>query len=132
MNKSILKYPNNPPLGYLDINSLKNKITDTWKVTGKLSLDYFVFSKAKLDEIFPSAQFNKSNYEIRNWWDRNKNGDGLKEFVKKGLITKWIKGYKTQICEISWFGFAISKKSGPALVCIGHPFIITLSFSLKS
>ena len=65
------------------------------KLIGKLSLDYFVISEIKLDEGFPSAQFNISNYEIINGRDRDKNGGGLKEFVRKGFITKRLKDYLT-------------------------------------
>ena len=58
-----LKYPTNPLIGYLNINSLRNKIINVWGVVRKLSLDYFVIGETKLDESFPSTQFNKSNYE---------------------------------------------------------------------
>ena len=66
LSKNRIKYPTNPLIGYLDINSLRNKIIDVRKVIAKLSLNYFAISKTKLDESFPSAQFNISNYEIRN------------------------------------------------------------------
>ena len=46
-----------------------------------LSLTYFVISETKLDETFPSAQFNLDEYEIRARRDRNKFGGGLLEFV---------------------------------------------------
>ena len=75
-----------------------------------MSLDYFVISETKLDESFPSAQFNISKYEIRNRRDRNKNGGGLIEFVRKGFITKRLKDYETQICETICSEFTVSKK----------------------
>ena len=54
----------NPVIGYLNINSLQNKLTDL-KVTLKyLSLDYFVLSETTLAESFPSAQFTLDSYEI--------------------------------------------------------------------
>ena len=110
MSKNRLKYPTNPLIGCLNINSLRNKIIDVREVTGKLSLDYFVISETKLDESFPSAQFNISNYEIRNRRDRDKNGGGLIEFVRKGFITKRLKDYETQICETICSEFTISKR----------------------
>ena len=54
----------------------------------KLQLDYFVQSETKLDHSFPSAQFYIENFEIRNRRDRDDNGGGLIEFVRKGFITK--------------------------------------------
>ena len=110
MSKNRLKYPTNPLIGYLNINSLRNKIIDVREVIGKLSLDYFVISETKLDESFPSAQFNISNCEIRNRRDRDKNGGGLIEFVRKGFITKRLKDYETQICETICSEFTISKR----------------------
>ena len=110
MSKNRVKYPTNPLISYLNINSLRNNIIDVREVTGKVSLDYFVISETKLDESFPSAQFNISNYEIRNRRDRDKNGGRLIEFVRKGFITKRLKDYETQICETICSEFTVSKK----------------------
>ena len=66
LSKNRLKYPTNPLIDYLNINSLRNKIIDVRDVIGKLSLDYCVISETTSDESVPSAQFNISNYEIRN------------------------------------------------------------------
>ena len=62
--------PSNPLIGYLNINSLRNKIIDI--------------------ESFPNSQFLIENFEIRKRKDRNKNGGGLIEYVSKGLICKEI------------------------------------------
>ena len=118
LSKNRLKYCANPLIGYLNINSLRNKIIDVWEVIGKLSFDYFVISGTKLDESFPSAQFNISDYEIRNWRDRDTNDGGLIEFVRKGFITKRLKDYKTQICETICSELQYPRKNGSALVCI--------------
>ena len=45
---------------------------DVREVIGKLSLCYFVLSETKLDESFPSGQFNIRNYGVRNRRDRKK------------------------------------------------------------
>ena len=60
-----VKYHNNPLLGYLKINSLRNKVTDLRIIFKDLSLDYFVLSEAKLDESFPTVQFTSEGYETR-------------------------------------------------------------------
>ena len=73
---------------YLNINSLRNKAIEVREVIGKVSSDYFVISETKLDKSFPFAQFNTSNYELRNRRDRDKNRGGLKEFVRKGFINE--------------------------------------------
>ena len=75
-------------MGYLNINSLGNKIVDVREVFGKLQLDYLVLSETKLDDSFTSAQFYIENFEIKNPRRRDKIGGGLTEFVRKGFITK--------------------------------------------
>ena len=55
----------NPLFGFLNINSLRNKIIDLREVIRELSLDYFVLCETKLDDSFPSAQFKIDDYEIR-------------------------------------------------------------------
>ena len=57
LRKLWFKYPRNPLIGYLNINSLRNKIIDVQEMIGRLQLNYFVISETKLDSSFPSAQF---------------------------------------------------------------------------
>ena len=45
----------NPMIGYLNLNSLRNKIIDLREVLKHISLDYFVVSERKLDHSFPCA-----------------------------------------------------------------------------
>ena len=89
-----LKHNKNAIIGYLNINSLRNKLTDLKVILKYLSLDYFILSETKLDESFPNAQFTLDGYEIRERRDRNKFGGGLTEYVRKGLICN-----KTAKCE---------------------------------
>ena len=84
--KCKLQYPKNPAIGYLSINSLRNKIVDLREIMSDISLDYFVVSETKLDSSFPSAQFHINGYEVRARRDRDKSGGGLIEFVRKGFI----------------------------------------------
>ena len=88
LKKDRLNYPRNPLIGYLDINSIRNKISDIREVFGKLQLDYFVLSETKIDESFPSTQFNIYHYEIRNRRDRDKHGGGSFNFLGKFLSQK--------------------------------------------
>ena len=77
-----LKHRKNPLIGYLNINSLRNKITDLRVIMKTLSLDYLILSETKIDESFPTSQFNVEGYEIRVRRDRDKFGRGLIEFVR--------------------------------------------------
>ena len=74
--------------GYLNINSLRNKIHDLRLIIHDVHLDYFKISETKLDNSFPNAQLTINNYGIRARRDKDKYGGGLIEFVRKGLICK--------------------------------------------
>ena len=81
-------YPKNLLCGYLNINSLRNKIHDLRLIIHDVPIDYFVISETKLDNSFPNAQLTINNYEIRARRDRDKHGGGLIKFVRKDLICK--------------------------------------------
>ena len=82
-----------------------------------LSPDYLVLSKTKLGNSFPPALFSIPDYEIRARRKRHKNGGGLIEFAKKGLICKRLKNFATitskwicseiTICNKKWLCFSI-------------------------
>ena len=59
------EYSDNFWSGYLNINSLRNKIHDLRLIIYDVSLDYFVISENKLENSFPNAQL-KSQPQI---WD---------------------------------------------------------------
>ena len=58
------KYPNNSIIGYLNINSLRNKITDLREKMSKVSLDIVCIDERKLDESFTDSQFHMENYQF--------------------------------------------------------------------
>ena len=88
-----LKYVNNPLIGYLNINSLRNKIVDLREIILELPLDYLVLSETKIDQSFPTVQFYIKGYVVRARRDRDKRGRGLIEFVKNGFISKMLKEF---------------------------------------
>ena len=67
-----LKYVNNPLIGYLNTNSLRNKIVNLSEIILELSLDYLVLSKTKINQSFSTAQFYIKGYEVRAGGDRDK------------------------------------------------------------
>ena len=100
----------NPMIGYLNINSLRNKLKDLKVILKYLSLDYFILSETKLDESFPNAQFTLDGYEIRARRDINKFGGGLIESVRKGLICKRTAKYELKSNECICSEITFSKK----------------------
>ena len=84
-----LKHNKNPMVGYLNLNSLRNKLTYLRVILKYfLSLDYFLFSETKLDESFPNAQFTLDGCEIRARRNRIKFRERLIEYMRKDLICK--------------------------------------------
>ena len=97
-------------MGYLNVNSLRNKVTDLKVIPEHLSLDDFVLTETKLDESFPNAQSTLDGYEIRARRDRNKFGRGLIESVRKGLICKRTAKYELKSNECICSEITFSKK----------------------
>ena len=68
---------NNPMKGYLNINSLRNKIDYLRDICGKSPLDIFCIDETKTDSSFPYALFHTDDYQFSPLLkDRNQNGGG--------------------------------------------------------
>ena len=91
----------------VDICKAHNKTQHKEIMSGR-SLDYFLVSETKLDSSFPSAQFHINEYEVRVRRDRDKNGGGLIEFVRKGFICKRLKKIEPKSSEVIYSEFIIS------------------------
>ena len=97
LQKDRLKHKN-PLIDYLNINGLRSKITDL--ILKTLSLDdYLILSETKIDESFPTAQFNVEGYKIRARRDQDKYVGDLIEFVRRGLICKKLRDYEPKHSE---------------------------------
>ena len=104
-----LKYPRNLLIAYLNINSLRNKIIELREIISYLQFDYFVLSETKINDSFPSEQFDMSGYEIRARRGRDGVGGGIIEYVR-GVICKRLKDFETTISESICSELVISKK----------------------
>ena len=104
-------YPKNFLWGYLNINSLRNKIHDLRLIIHNVFIDYFKISETKLDNSFINAQFTINNYEIRTKRDTNKHVGGLIKFVRKGLICKRLRKYELIIIEVICSELTISNRN---------------------
>ena len=104
------KFNKNPLAGYVNINSLRNKIIVLREIIQYLNLDYFVLSETKINSSFPSAQFAIDKYEIKALTGRNCKGERLIEYVRKSIISGRLKEYETPYNEAICSEIAISKK----------------------
>ena len=107
-------------VGCLNINSLRNKIIDLREIISYLQLDYFVLSETKISDSFPSAQFDRSSYEIRAGRNRDGMGGGIINYVRKGVICKRLKDFETTISESICSELVISKEKWFCM-CIYSP-----------
>ena len=103
LQKDTLKHHRNPLIGYLNINSLRHKITDLRVIMKTSSLDFLILSDTKIDESFPTAQFNVKG-----------SGGSLIEFVRRGLTCKRLRDYETKHCECLCFKLTFTNKK---LIC---------------
>ena len=86
-----------------------------------LELDYFVISETKVYESFPSQEII-NNFKIKARKDRNCNGGGMIEFVRKGFICRRLKHLDPNNLECICLELTISNKNGSTSVSIDHPF----------
>ena len=121
-----VKFHNNPLLGYLNINSWRNKVTDLRIIFKDLSLDYFVLSETKLDESFRpllSLLWKVTKLEVErieiNTAEVSSNLQKMVLFVKQYLSTYLIK------LNVFAQNLPFRRISGFVSVYTGHPYIVT-------
>ena len=88
-NSVLICYPN--------INILCYKVLDLRTLLPKFLRFLFLLAEANLDEGFPYSWSVIDQYEIWTRQDRNKNGEDLIEYARKGLICESL---ESTICEV--------------------------------
>ena len=104
-------YANNSIIGYLNSNSLTNKITQLREVFKKAAIDLLCIDDTILDVSFLNAQFHIEGYQsspIRRGHD--KNGGGKMIFIREGLIGKGLYTYEDSTFESICLEVTLSKK----------------------
>ena len=104
-------YQNNPLIGYININSLREKIVSLREVLSKAPIDILRVDEIKVDAGYPDHQFKISGYRFpplrRN---RNSKGWGKIVFVREGVIVKKMKNFETENAETICLELIIAKK----------------------
>ncbi len=104
------KYPSNPLIAYLNINSLRNKIIDLKEILGKALPDILVLAETKLSNEFPTRNFIEQNYQFPIRKDRNEHGGGLMQFNRKGVICNRIQTLESEHLEMLSTELTVNKK----------------------
>ena len=70
-----------PIFAHININSYKYKFMDLAQIFQNKFSDIFMISETKLDDFYPTAQFDHPRYNIYRK-DRNKNGGGILVYTR--------------------------------------------------
>ena len=98
-------------MGYLNINSIRNKIIYLRELVSKAPIDIFCIEETKIDESFPNSQLFIENYQFPPYRrDRNSKGGGKIVYVRKGLFSKRLKNLESKNTETICIEVTISKK----------------------
>ena len=81
--------PFNHIIGYLNLNSLRNKIDDLRKVFKNVQIDILCIDETKLDDSFPDIQFKINGYQSAFLRRDRDNRGGKIIFIKPSLIVTW-------------------------------------------
>ena len=92
--------PNNPIVGFLNINSLRNKIINLRNVAKKCLPDVLLIEETKLSAEFKTEIFLLNNYQPPMRRDRNEHGGGLMQYARRGVVCNrlTLRNYKFTKC----------------------------------
>ena len=85
-----LKNVNRLIIGHLNINSVRNKFEPLKKLI-QCNIDIFIITETKIDESFPTQQFEIEGYSTPYRLDRNANGGGILIFVREDIPCRELK-----------------------------------------
>ena len=104
------KNPNNPLIGFLNINSLRNKMIDLRLVVEKCLTDILVIEETKINSDFKTEIILINNYQKPIRRERNEFGGGLMQFVRKGVVCNRVPVFESLTNEIICSDLLVCKK----------------------
>ena len=107
-----IENPHNAMIGYLNVNHLRNKVSDIKHLTDSLFPTVLAIGETKLDTSFPNANFLLSDYfstlDYRK--DRSRYGGGLLIYIRKGTPCKRLKDFEEPGIESICFEMSVNKQ----------------------
>ena len=85
-----LKYPQNPIIAQIKINSIRNKF-ETLVSLVTSDIDILMISETKIDESFPLSQFMIDGFSMPYRRDRNAHGGGILVYFRNNITSKLLK-----------------------------------------
>ena len=80
-------------IGYLNINSISNKLYQI-KLFAQGKVDILIVTETKLDPTFPTSQFVIDDYSEPYRFDGNINGGGVLIYIREDKLTKLLADHK--------------------------------------
>ena len=90
LNELRIKNVNRLIIGHLNINSIRNKIEDL-KLLIQGKMDIFIVSETKINDSYPSAQFQIDGFSPPYRFNRDENGGGLLIYIRSDIPSKELK-----------------------------------------
>ena len=93
-------YPNNPLIGHININSIRNKFLTLCEILKKAPIDILCIIETKSDRSFHDGQFKVDRYQFPPFRKDRNAKDGCKiVFIRHVLIVKRLKIFETKTAE---------------------------------
>ena len=107
-------------LGFLNINSLRNKITDVRMIAERCLPDVLLIEETKLNSDFKTESFLINNYKSPIRLDRSEFGGGLMQYSRNGIICNRLPNFEVPSLELLCSELVVAKKKW-IIYSIYHP-----------
>ena len=92
-------------MGHLNINSVRNKFEALTYIIDN-NIDLLLISETKLDDSFPTAQFQMKDFSVPYRYDRNGKGGGLLLYIREDIQSKLL--ISKSKCNIETLSVAVN------------------------
>ena len=123
-----LKYPKKVIISHYNVSSIRHKFCELLPLITECKVDIFAIAESKLDDSFPSEQFNVCNYKLYRR-DRNSHSGGIMIYVIDCLPNRLIKEHTGIHMGVEFMTIESSVKSNKWNLCyIYRPLVLTKRF----
>ena len=97
-------------ISFLNINSLRNKITDLRMIAERCLPDVLLIEETKLNSDFETESFLINNYKSPIRLDRSEFGGGLMQYSRSGIICNRLPNFEVPSLELLCSELVVAKK----------------------
>ena len=97
-------------ISFLNINSLRNKITDLRMIAERCLRDVLLIEETKLNSDFKTESFLINNYKSPIRLDRSEFGGGLMQYSRSGIICNRLPNFEVPSLELLCSELVVAKK----------------------